>query len=117
MGQHERAAKLVSSALEATRQRPVNGFSGRFHYEACALAVAGELDDALSVLGTLTDQRFSLSWGFLLDHDPHLYALRKHPDFDALRSRVENLLAEQRVRIDELIGRYPDLRDPMAFER
>jgi len=99
LGQGDAAEQELQQAERAMGHARVNGVDDAdFYYNASSILVMrGDLARALDSLQKAYDKGFRRQW--LLDQDPRLDPLRDKPEFQAIRDRIANDLAEARSKI------------------
>jgi len=101
-GQPELAEARLQTAERTVGLARVNGIdNARIYYSAaCLSAMRGEVTRSLQTLQQAYEKGFRMSW--LLDRDGRLDALRDTPEFEAIRQRINEDLAQAREAVARL---------------
>lgn len=102
LDESDRASDLLQGAIAALEPLPRLGTEGFWIADVQAYALQGRTGKALAALREAIDQGWrTFSW-FFLDYDPNLDSIRGEGEFQRLRKRIEDDMAAQAIRAEQL---------------
>ena len=101
-GEHEYAQLLLKRSLAVIESEPRLGYDGFKIQDVEAYALLGDTEKALSVLRFAVNEGWRYSWRSVLKNAVSLASLRDDPRFQAIIDEIENEMATQLSRVNEL---------------
>jgi len=102
LGEEELAEELLSRSLLIIQGRPRMGGAGYWVSDAQIHALRGKKDRALIALATAVADGWRVKTWYHFDLNPNFDSIRREPEFQRLRTLVNDDLARQAQRVEEL---------------
>jgi len=102
LGERERANDLLAGSQKVIEALPRLGINGYWINDAQIFSLQGRPQRALAALGQAIDEGWiNFSW-YYLEHNPNFDSIRTEPEFQRLREALQQELARQATRVEEL---------------
>ena len=102
LGETERAGDLLQGSMEVIKTLPRLGTNGYWITDVRILALQQRPQQALSALQQAIDDGWRTLIWYYLGHDPNLDSIRGEPEFQRLYTELQNDLAAQALRVQDL---------------
>ncbi len=102
LGETERAGDLLHGSMEVIKTLPRLGTNGYWITDVRILALQQRPQQALSALQQAIDDGWRTRIWYYLGHDPNLDSIRGEPEFQRLYTELQNDLAAQALRVQDL---------------